>query len=202
MYDSVVDYHQGMNMLALFMLKISCKRRFPEFEQLRHATQGSMSKQDIDNLCQVANETNNDHKEFDEVLAFYLLVQFMQGSEVKWKRMFEPGYPLLKQTFESITHCLREEESQLLGFLYQESMEVIDNPISGIFAGMIMTAFINDLNAFSDHNSQEKLFQLVEAIMLNGGVTTLIVAVVKMMQLMKDKIVDHESFDVVIYCKQ
>lgn len=38
--------------------------------------------------------------------------------------------------------------------------------------------------------------------MVNGGETTVIVAVIKMMQLMKDKIVDHESFDVVIYCKQ
>lgn len=136
MYDELIGYHQGMNMLSLFMLNISCKRTFTT------SSDGKVEEK----------------KEYDEVLAFYLLVQFMQGSGVNWRRMFEPGYPLLKQSFESITYCLKEAESQLLGFLYQESMDVIDNPVSGMFAGMIMTAFINDLYCLSDPNSLEKQF--------------------------------------------
>ena len=38
--------------------------------------------------------------------------------------------------------------------------------------------------------------------MLNGGEIVIVIVVIKMVQLMKDRILSHESFDVVIYCKQ
>lgn len=138
----------------------------------------------------------------------------MQGKGIKWMKVFSPGYPKLKQIFESLTFYLSEELPDILEFLMEQSQEVIDNPISGIFAGMIMTGFINELYGqmegvrvrtgknFEDLNSHEKLLRLFEAMMINGGETIIVSVIVKVIELMKDRIMEHESFDVVIYCKQ
>ena len=67
-------------MLSLFMLNITCKRTY--------------TTSDTDGSSKTVED--EEKREYDEVAAFYLLVQFMQGNGVKWRRMFEPGYPLLK----------------------------------------------------------------------------------------------------------
>ena len=78
----------------------------------------------------------------------------------------------------------------------EQSQDVIDNPISGIFAGMIMTGFINELYGqmegvrvrtgknFEDLNSHEKLLRLFEAMLINGGETIIVSVIVKVIELM------------------
>ncbi len=78
---------------------------------------------------------------------------------------------------------------------------MLDDPISGMFAGMIMTAFIDDLYNFDDPKSLEKSIKLFEATMINGGEIIVVSVLVKIIELMKDRIMEHESFDVVMYCK-
>ena len=67
---------------------------------------------------------------------------------------------------------------------------------------MLMTVFINDLYDFKDPKSREKLLQLFEALMLNGGELIIVQVAIKIVQLMKDQILSHLSFDVIVYCQQ
>lgn len=84
----------------------------------------------------------------------------------------------------------------------EESAEVSDDPISSIFAGMIMTALINDLTGKEDAKSQEKMIKLFEALMTNGGEVVIVSVLVKVIELMSDRIMEHNDFDVAVYCKQ
>lgn len=67
MYDEVVDYHQGMHMIALVILNM-CQYRTEETSN----TEDQTSK----------------IYQYDEVTAFFLMVQFMQGSNITWKQIF------------------------------------------------------------------------------------------------------------------